>query len=153
MGVREATLLLLALCGCQGETEEDSGRSFVELVEPGGAEVRPATLPRRGDLVVVETRTGPTVNVVWGVPADTWTFVEVDGGTGVAVNGEVLETPSGAPYRLEDGTRRMLGRYAGAVPADAFLVLGADPPLPGRAPFGLVHVDHLAGIVTSEGPS
>ena len=122
-----------AQAGCEARPVRVDGHSLAPPVADGAQiMMRPVDCAgeiRAGDLVVFTTgaHQRPVIKTVRALPRDR--FGIADGY--ILVNGAKMRTGTGEYYRLRGGRDRLLRLYAdsfgGAVPADAYLVLGERP--------------------------
>jgi signal peptidase I len=145
-------LLLLAASvslACTAETVTVRGDSLAPLVNAGQelSALPPgcATI-ERGDLVAFKTSAHTQASVikrVEGLPGDKLAVKE--NGT-VDVNGAPALAADGKPYIATAQGQRMIGLYAGTIPANAYLVLG-NPGALDSSRIGLIPATEITFIV------
>ena len=146
---------------CRPKIEEKivTGNSLCGIVEAGdrirvAMRVDQCNPIVRGDIVLYRFygNENPVIKVVRGVPGDTLSLEESDGGFHIVVNGEILENSFREPFLNGEAERRLLGLYisdyGSRIPGGAYLLLGNRPEgTMDSTRFGLVSGQDILGKV------
>jgi signal peptidase I len=146
-------------CPVVYKTQTVNGGSLAGYIE-SGSKVRVAfgyyacAAVVRGDLVIYNDagNGNGVIKIAQAVGGDTFALALAEGGVKIVVNGKVLKTSTGEPYRLSEDVSRLLAAYErdyhGVIPKRAVLLLGN---LAGGSRdstrFGLVSTDDILGKV------
>jgi signal peptidase I len=125
------------ILGCVTSVKEETvqGSSLTGLIESGEKVTAyfgyyNCHEPERGDIVLIDYagNKNPIIKIVKGVPGDSFSLKEANGGWNILVNNKVLKNSQEKEYVTDQRGYRMLSLYAkdynNKIPSSAFLVMG-----------------------------
>ncbi|MDE2144813.1 MAG: signal peptidase I [Patescibacteria group bacterium] len=87
----------------------------------------------RGDVILYDYSgdKNPLIKIVYGIPGDSFSVREINGGWNIVINGGVLKNKENTPYLIDNSGTRMINLYVdsykGVIPPDSYLILGDNP--------------------------
>ncbi len=152
-------------CAITHQTQIVRGDSLAGLIE-AGTEIQVAYgyyschEPVRGDIIIYKDpgNTTPIIKQVRAVSGDTFALARAERGAKIVVNGRILLTSTGEPYRVSRKAYELLSLYErdyeGVIPSGAVLILGNIPTgSRDSTQFGLVGAHELVGKVVEIKPA